>query len=188
MQVSEAQEEVRAVYLNGAIGQFVSAAIWLASAALASAASVRTAILALVFGGMLIFPITQLVLRARGGRYELAAANPLRHLAMQIAFTVPMTLPVAGAAALYNVAWFYPACAVIVGAHYLPFVFLYGMWQYALLSGALVTGGIAYAFLLPHAFAPAGWFTGAALALYGAWMALLPGPRRSESGHHAGLP
>jgi hypothetical protein len=40
---------------------------------------------------------------------------------------VPITLPVAGAAALNQRGWFYPACLIIVGAHYLPFVFRYGI-------------------------------------------------------------
>jgi len=188
MKVTEAQEEVRAAYMNGAIGQLVSGGIWTASAVFGGAGAIRPAILVLVFGGMLIYPITQLVLRLIGWRGSLSPANPLRALAMQIAFTVPLTLPVAGGAALANVNWFYPACAVIVGAHYLPFVFLYGMWQYAVLGGALVSGGIACAFLLPHAFAPAGWFTGVVLVLYGAWMAALPRPRRDESSGPGRLP
>ena len=44
----------------------------------------------------------------------------------------------AGAAALHRPSWFFPACLVIVGAHYLPFVFLYGMcmWKFAALAAA----------------------------------------------------
>ena len=36
---------------------------------------------------------------------------------------------------------------VVVGAHYLPFVFLYGMWEFAVLCGVLVGGGVASAWL-----------------------------------------
>jgi uncharacterized protein DUF7010 len=130
---------------------------------------------------MFIFPLTQLVLRLSGRPYALSAGNPLGHLAMQVAFTVPLTLPVAGGAALYNLNWFYPACAVLVGAHYLPFVFLYGMWQYAVLSGVILGGGFAIGMWLPHAFAPGGWFTGLVLVAFAAWAAVLP-VRRMRSG------
>lgn len=58
------------------------------------------------------------------------AGNPLGPLGMQVAFIIPCSYPVIGAAVLHNVNWFYPAFMVIVGAHYLPFVFLYGMWHY----------------------------------------------------------
>ena len=41
---------------------------------------------------------------------------------------------------------------VVVGAHYLPFVFLYGMWEFAVLCGVLVGGGVASAWLAPGTF------------------------------------
>jgi hypothetical protein len=177
MTVAEAQEEVRAVYLNGSVGQLVSGVIWLSSAACGSRGAIRQAILVLVFGGMFIFPITQLLLRLANRPYALGAGNPLRHLAMQIAFIVPLTLPVAGGAALHNVNWFYPACTVIVGAHFAPFVFLYGMWEFAVLSGVLLCGGIAFGFVLPHAFTPCGWFTGMVLVLFSGWVTVVRSAR-----------
>lgn len=170
MTLAEAQEEVRAVYLNGSVGQLVSGVIWLSSAACGSRGATRQAILVLVFGGMFIFPITQLLLRLANRPYALRAGNPLRHLAMQIAFIVPLTLPVAGGAALHNLNWFYPACTIIVGAHFLPFVFLYGMWHYAVLSGVLLCGGVACALILPHDFTSGGWFTGLVLVLFAGWV------------------
>jgi hypothetical protein len=177
MTVAEAQEEVRGVFLNGSVGQLVSGVVWLSSAAFATWGTTRQAILVLIFGGMLIFPLTQLVLRFRGRPFALSAGNPLGHLAMQVAFLVPMTLPVAGGAALHNLNWFYPGCAVVVGAHYLPFVFLYGMWQYAVLSAVVLSGGMACGLFLPHAFTPGGWFTGAVLVLFAGWAAALSRPR-----------
>ena len=45
MQVAEAQREVRTVFLNGAIGQVVSGAIWLVSAAFSSAGNRRLGVL-----------------------------------------------------------------------------------------------------------------------------------------------
>lgn len=177
MTVAEAQEEVRTVFVSGSVGQLVSGVLWLSSTAFATWGTTRRAILVLVFGGMLIFPLTQLLIRFSGRRFTIGAENPLRHLSMQIAFLVPLTLPVAGGAALHNLNWFYPACAVIVGAHYLPFVFLYGMWQYGVLSVVLLSGGLACGLFLPHAFTPAGWFTGIVLLAFAGWVALLPKAR-----------
>ena len=91
----------------------------------------------LVVVGAFIFPLTQLVLRAMGRRASLSPGNPLRFLAMQVAFTVPLSLPLVGAATLHHLNWFYPAMMIVVGAHYLPFMFLYGMWQFAILAAAL---------------------------------------------------
>jgi len=169
--VAEAQREVRSVYLGGSIGQLVSGAIWLFSAVLGTWGGARLGIIVLVLGGMFIFPITQLLLRMAGRPWALRPENPLGRLAMQVAFMVPLTLPVVGAAALHNVNWFYPACMMIVGAHYLPFIFLYGMWQYGVLASALLGGGLSLGLWVPGRFTPGGWLGGAALLLFGfaAW-------------------
>jgi hypothetical protein len=96
----------------------------------------------------------------------LPRAHPMNGLAMQVAFVLPLTLPIVGAAALYRLEWFYPAFMVALGAHYLPFVFLYGMWQYAVLAGALVLAGLTLALYLPGGFALGGWLTGALLLAF----------------------
>lgn len=179
--IAEAQAEVRTVFLNGAVGQLVSGALWLTSAAAGSRGTVKLAVLVLVFGGMAIYPMTQLLLRISGRTAALQSTNPLRWLAMQIAFIVPLTLPVAGGATLYHLNWFYPACAVIVGAHYLPFVFLYGMWEYAVLCGLLVSGGVLCAFFLRESFTACGWTTGAILALFAIWVGLFSKRERNST-------
>ena len=96
MEVAEAQREMRDVYLNGAPGQAVSAAVWLASALFATWASTRIAVLALVVGGMAIYPLTQLILRILGRPTSVSEANPLRELAPQVAFIVPLLCPLPG--------------------------------------------------------------------------------------------
>ncbi|TMQ73932.1 MAG: hypothetical protein E6K81_02160 [Candidatus Eisenbacteria bacterium] len=166
MQVQDAQREVRSVYLGGSVGQFVSGALWLASAAIGTWGSRRSAILALVVGGMFIFPVTTLVLKAMGRRAALSRENPLGALATQIAFTVPLSLPLVGAAALHRIDWFYPATMIVVGAHYLPFTFLYGMGLFAVLAGVLISGGLCLGLYLHAGFTAGGWGTGLALCLF----------------------
>jgi hypothetical protein len=167
MTIADAQKESRTVFLAGSIGQVVSGAIWLVSAGLSTWVGTREGILALVVGGAFIYPITQLVLRLLGRPWALSRGNPLRHLAMQVAFIVPLTLPVVGGAALHNVNWFYPGCMIIVGAHYMPFMFLYGMWQYGVLAGVLLAEGFLLGFVAPGEFALGGWLAGAAMLLFG---------------------
>jgi hypothetical protein len=128
MDIYEAQQEVRSVFRGGSIGQVVSGLIWFISAVLSTWVSNRYGIISLALGGIFIFPLTQLVLRMSSSRSSLRKENPLNGLAMEIAFIIPLSLPVIGAAALYNINWFYPAFMIVVGTHYVPFIFLYGMW------------------------------------------------------------
>lgn len=167
MQVSEAQAEVRNVYIGGSIGGMVSASVWFAAASLATWSSQRLAILCLVFGGMLIFPVGQLMLLMMRRRASLRSENPFKALAMQIAFTLPLTLPLVGAATLARPEWFFPAMTLVVGVHYLPFITLYGMWEYGLLGGALIVAAWVTGMYFPDHGLFAGWFTAVAEMLFG---------------------
>lgn len=160
MIIEIAQREMRTVYLGGAIGQMVSGVIWLISAALGTFVSVQAGLVSLFLGGMVIFPLTQLVLKISGRPASTGKENSLNGLARQVAFIVPLCLPLIYAAAMYHLNWYYPAFLIVVGAHYLPFMFLYGIRQYAILAGLLITGGVAFAVLLPNVFGIGGWFGG----------------------------
>lgn len=164
--VSDAQHEVRSVYLGGFVGQLVSAALWLASALATTLLSPRHGIVVLVLGGILIFPTTQTVLRLTGRTASLSAHNPLRELAMEIAFLVPLLLPLAGAATLYRPEWFYPACMMIVGAHYLPFSFLYGMRQFLALGSVMFAVGLLVGMYAPERALDAAYFNAALLVVF----------------------
>jgi hypothetical protein len=170
MQIADAQLDVRCTYLNGSVGQLVSGAIWLGSAAAATWSGVRPGIWILALGGAFIFPLTVLVLKLSGGPGVLPRKHPMNALAMQIAFTVPLAAPVAAAATIHHLNWFYPAVAIVVGAHYLPFTFLYGMWQYAVLGALMLAGGLVIAMQWPDSFASGGWFGGGLLWLFALWV------------------
>jgi dolichyl-phosphate-mannose--protein O-mannosyl transferase len=55
---------------------------------------------------------------------------------------------------------------VIVGAHYLPFVFLYGMRTFAYLAAALVVPGILLLGWVPAPATLGGWLGGTVLAVF----------------------
>ena len=165
MHVADAQREVRHVFRGGFMGQLVSGLLWLGSAAAANWATPRSAIGLLVVGGFFIFPLTTLGLRVLGGPWRLSRENPLGGLGMQVAFVLPLCLPVVAAAAAHRLEWFYPAFMVVLGAHYVPFVFLYGMRLFAALAGMLTVLGI----VLAHHRGPFGgpaWITGAVLLVF----------------------
>jgi hypothetical protein len=166
MDIGDAQREIRTRFAGGFYGQLVSGVLWLVSASLATWSTPRAAITTLVLGGMFIFPTTELLIRVAGGRSPLSAANSLRHLGMQVAFVLPLSMPLLLPVGLYRLNWFYPAMMVLLGAHYLPFVFLYGMRMFAALAALVVGGGWVIAMYRPDIFSVGAWYTGATLLAF----------------------
>jgi len=164
--IAEAQRDVRRTYVGGFFGQLVSGALWLAAAAVGTWGTTGGAVATLWLGGVLIFPLTTLALKLSGRPAALPAGHPMAPLAMQIAFTVPLGLLVALALAGDRPDLFFPAGMIIVGAHYLPFVFLYGMRQFAVLAALLVGGGVVLATAVPGPFSLGAWLTGAVLVVF----------------------
>ena len=165
MEISQAQADVRRVYRGGATGPLVSGLIWLAAAAMAQWGTPSVAMAVLFFGGMLIFPLSTLLLKALGGPAGLPKGHPANALAMQSAFTVPLGMLLALALGTVNPELFFAATMILVGAHYLTFISLYGMLHYAALAGALVLTGATALFWLPALRPLAGWIGGAILLL-----------------------
>jgi hypothetical protein len=166
MQIADAQREVREVFLGGLVGQLVSAVLWALSAALATFVSPRAGIITLVLGGALIYPVTSLLMKVTRGRGSLSRENPMSQLATQVAFTIPFNLPVVAAAALYKLNWFYPAMLVVVGAHYLPFAFLYGMRAFFVFGSLMTAAGVMIGLYANDSFTLGGWVGAAMLAMF----------------------
>ncbi len=165
MDIGEAQREVRTRFAGGFYGQLVSGVLWLVSASLATWSTPRAAITTLVLGGFLIFPMTELLIRA-GGAKSLSAQNSLHYLGMQVAFVLPLSMPLLLPVGLYRLDWFYPGLMILLGAHYIPFVFLYGMRMFAALAALLIGGGVVLAMYWPDGFSIGAWYTGAMLVLF----------------------
>ena len=88
---------------------------------------------------------------------------------MQIAFTLPMTMLLLVPVTEFRLNLFYPALLILLGAHYLPFVFLYGMRMFIPLCAVLVSSGIAIEFYLPQNFSLGAWVGGLTLLAF-AWI------------------
>lgn len=87
-------------------------------------------------------------------------------LAIQVAFILPLTLPLVFAATAYHHSWFYPAFMIALGAHYLPFIFLYGMPEFGVLAGLLIASGFVIGLYLPVAPSFGGWLTAVMLLIF----------------------
>jgi hypothetical protein len=169
MLVKDAQEENRTVFEGGFWGQLVSSVLWLTSAALGTWVSPKAAIMEVVFGGFFIFPMVRLLLRLSGRPASLKKENPLWFLGMQVAFTLPFCMLLLVPVTQFRLNLFYPALTILLGAHYIPFTFLYGMRMFIALSAILIAGGVATFYLAPGSFSTCGWFTGVTLFAF-AWM------------------
>lgn len=157
MDIAQAQADVRRVYRGGAYGAFLSGAIWLIAAAVTTWHSPTAGALALFFGGMLIFPLLTLLLRLLGGESALPKGHPMIALAMQTAFVVPIALVVALWLLPIAPELFPAAALVIVGAHYLPFVFLYGRREYWVFAAVSITAGVVVGTLFADPAPIAAW-------------------------------
>ena len=164
--LSVSQEEMRSAFLGGFAGQFVSGLIWLTAATISVISAHQYGMTFLFFGCMSIFPLTQLTLRMMGRTAKVNAENGLWGLGAQIAFTVPINFLLVGVTILYRQMWFFPAAMIVVGAHYLPFITLYGMKMYGILSALLILGGAGLALYGPPVFSLGGWLTGLILIIF----------------------
>jgi hypothetical protein len=166
VQISDAQRDVRSVFLGGFAGQLVSGLVWLLSAVLATWQSPKSAIIALVVGGFFIFPLTQLLLRLMGRPASLPKGHPMNALGMQIAFMLPFNLPLVAAATAHHLNWFYPAFMIALGTHYFPFIFSYGMPQFGVLAALLIGAGLTIGLYMQSVFSLGAWLTAAVLLLF----------------------
>lgn len=164
--LSEDQKEMRSAFLGGFAGQLVSGLIWLTAAGISIIISQQYGMICLFFGCMAIFPLTQVTLRILGRSAKVSKKNGLWSLGSQVAFTVPLNFLLVGAIILYRPIWFFPAAMIVVGSHYLPFVTLYGMKMFGLLSGLLIISGAGLALYGPTIFSIGGWVTGLLLVIF----------------------
>ena len=165
MNISDAQREIRIRFCGGFYGQLVSGVLWLLSGCLAVTVGAKGAIIALVFGGFMIFPATESLVRLSGGE-KLSEDNSLRSLGMQVASVLPFSMLLLVPVTQYRTNLFYPAMMILLGAHYIPFVFLYGMRLFAFLAAILIGGGVGIAMFGARTFGTGAWVTAIVLVLF----------------------
>ena len=140
---ADAQQDMRFGYYAGAPGVFASALAWMAAGLVAIVVSPERGVLALLIGGMFIFPASVLFSKLLGRPGAHSRGNPLGTLAMEGTVLLLLCLPLAYAISLYRIEWFFPAMLLVIGGRYLTFATVYGNREFWALGGALALCGFA---------------------------------------------
>lgn len=145
--IQDAQDDMRDGYHSGAPGVLASSLAWSAAAASVVLLSPQQAVWVLFFGGMFIFPVGVVIAKILGARGSHAKGNPLASLAAANTVWMLLCFPLAFAAQMQMIEWFFPAMLLVIGGRYLTFAVLYGMKIYWLLGFALAGVGLAAGYL-----------------------------------------
>lgn len=159
--ITDAQQDMRESYYGGAPGVITSGTAWLIAGLVALMISPKAGIYTLIFGGMLIFPVSVVFGKLIGASGKHDKSNPLAPLAMEGTFWMLLSIPIAIGVAFYKMEWFFPAMLFVIGGRYLTFSTLYGNRLYWVLGIALAVSG--WLLLVSNAPAFAAAMTGAAI-------------------------
>lgn len=136
--IQSAQKDMRSAYFNSAPGVTVSALVWLLAAIMIHFFQVKTGIISLIIGGMMIHPISILVCKSLGRSGKHDNQNPLGLLAIETTIWMVLCILLAIGLAYFQTKLFFPAMILIIGGRYLTFSSLYGLRLYWILSVALI--------------------------------------------------
>jgi hypothetical protein len=143
MTITEAQQEMRRAFVGGGPGTCVSGLIWLSAAITLKYHSIGTAYATLFFGGMLIFPLTQLVTRFLFGQPIVTPGNPLSPVVLESTAAMIAGLWIAWLFHSVHPAYVFPIAAIAVGTHYAAFQTVYGDKRFWLLAALITFVGVA---------------------------------------------
>ena len=176
---TQAQADMRSGYFDGAPGILVSGLVWLVAGLVAVLASERIAVLALLFGGAAIHPLSVLVTKLLGRPGAHSKGNPLGRLAIEGTFWLLAGIAIAYGMHDLRPEWFFPAMLLIIGGRYLTFQSLYGLRIYWACGAILCIAGLALA--LARAPVPIGAFAGASIELIFAALVFSQARRRGAA-------
>jgi len=158
-------EEMRISYLGGFSILFIEAIFWILAGILGNLISVKIGIFVIIIGGTFFYPLgllAQYLLK----RPKIREDNSLKLLFTQIGLMIPFSFPLIFMITKENVNFFFPALTIIVGIHYIPFVYAYSMKLYWILAILLILGGTYFGFMNPDNFHFCALYTGIILFLF----------------------
>jgi len=158
-------EEIRHSYLGGFSVLIVEGFFWILAGILGDLISYKIGILIIIISGTFFYPLGQIV-QFILKRPKIGDENTLKALFTQIGLIIPFSFPVILMTTKGNVKLFFPALTVIVGAHFLPFIYAYKLKTYWILAVLLVIGGIFFGLILPVKFSYCAYFTGFMLIIF----------------------
>jgi hypothetical protein len=178
MNLFDAQKDMRYGYLGGGVGMFVSGIVWLTAGIIAINGSTNQAIWALLIGGVLISPISDIVTKALGRPSKSTPGNPLITLAIESTIWLISWSFLAYLISQMNPLWFFPVMLLAIGGRYQTFSALYGMRIYWVCGFLLMAAGIAlFMFNVPFHTHP---FTGALIEIVLAPFVFLRGRKEEK--------
>ncbi|MRX28156.1 hypothetical protein [Kangiella sp. HZ709] len=142
MNIEKAQAEARYQYLRGGTGAFVSGFVWLIAALVASYYGLNQGFIVLFFGGMLIFPLSTLVLKLIFKRTLLANGHPSGQIVIETVFPMIAMLVIAWLLIPIKPEWVFAVASIGVGTHYFGFRTAYGDFSYWVLGSVMTLVGL----------------------------------------------
>lgn len=142
MEIATAQAEIRRAYMRGGPGACVSGVVWLVAAVVGALHGVPLGFACLFFGGMLIFPIGNFLVRTVFRRAPAAKENPGGLTVIETVFPMIGGLFAAYLLIPHRPEFVFPLSAIAVGAHYFGFRSAYGDWTNWVLGGLLCALGV----------------------------------------------
>jgi hypothetical protein len=140
--IAEAQQDNRRAFVGGGPGAFISGMLWLTSAAVLKQRGVGSAFAFLFFGGMLIFPLSQLVSRLLFKRSPASKNNQLGRVALESTIAMIGGLFAAWLFLPSRPAYVFPLAAIAIGTHYAAFRTVYGDTLFWVLAGLITAVGV----------------------------------------------
>ena len=142
MIIAEAQQDNRRAYVGGGPGAFISGMLWLTSAVVLKQRGVGSAFAFLFFGGMLIFPLSQVVSRLLFKRSPASKNNQLGRVALESTIAMIGGLFAAWLFLPSRPAYVFPLAAIAIGTHYAAFRTVYGDTLFWALAGLITAVGV----------------------------------------------
>jgi len=158
-------KEIRQSYLGGFSILLIEGIFWILAGILWNYISFKIGILVIIVSGTFFYPLSRL-LQIILKRPKIRKENPLNLLFTQIGLIIPFSFPLIFMLTKENVNLFFPALTVIIGAHYLPFVYAYKMNIYWIIASLLVIGGSIFGFVSPDNMSYCAYYTGGILLLF----------------------
>ncbi|MEM7478668.1 MAG: hypothetical protein AAF483_27100 [Planctomycetota bacterium] len=137
MDVDKYQQELREAYVRGGPGAIVSGIVWGAAGLMSQSYSIGIGFAVLFFAGMLIFPISKIVLKLIFRRPAESRDNPGGLIVIETVFPMIGGLFAAWLLLPHRAEFVFPLASIAVGAHYFGFRSAYGDWTYWVFGAAL---------------------------------------------------
>lgn len=159
--------DFRQTYMGAAPHSIVVGLLWIISGVISNYTSTTIAILFFFFATAINFPIGELFRKLFKVQNKMSKENKLDKLFPLLSMTIPLSIPLVYMAVQHNINWFFSAFSVLIGAHYLPFVWAYKMPTFAVLGVLIVLSGSYIAYFYPDSFDLAAYTTGGLIVLFG---------------------